>query len=87
MSQYWFLTPAQIKGLSFGARSTYYSCLYLATVTDNRKWDRDIQLFDVVPPSTYYRHKKEILEKTGLDLKDMFPGNQPKLIQNPSLYG
>ncbi|MFL9603548.1 hypothetical protein ACKC5Q_22965, partial [Aeromonas dhakensis] len=87
MSQYWFLSPAQIRSLSFGARSTYYSCLYLATVTDNRRWDRDIQLFDVVPASTYYRHKKEILEKTGLDLKDMFPGNQPKLVQNPSLYG
>lgn len=87
MAAYWFLTPAQIRGLSFGARSTYYSCLYLATVTENRKWDRDIELFDVVPASTYYRHRKEILEKTGLDLKDMFPGSRPKLIDNPKLYG
>lgn len=84
MAAYWYLSSAQIRGLSFGARSTYYSCLYLATVTDNRRYDRDIQLFDVVPASTYYRHRKEILEKTQLDLKDMFPGPKPVLVSNPS---
>lgn len=84
---YWYLTSEQVRELSYGARSTYYSALYLATVTSNRMNDRDIKIHDVVPLSTYYRHRKEIFEKTGLDLKDMFPVSQPKLVQNPKLYG
>lgn len=83
--KYWYLTGRQVKSLSFGARSTYYSALWLAT-SDNRKHDGDIELFDVIPPSTYYRHRKEILEKTGLDLKALFPGPRPVLTQNPNLY-
>lgn len=84
---YWYLTTDQILELSYGARATYYSSLYLATVTNNRLNDRDIKLHDVIPQSTYYRHRKEIFEKTGLDLKDMFPTSQPKLVHNPKLYG
>lgn len=84
---YWYLTSEQVRGLSYGARATYYSALYFATVTSNRLNDRDIKFHDVIPLSTYYRHKKEIFEKTGLDLKDLFPASQPKLVQNPKIYG
>ncbi|MFM5687109.1 hypothetical protein ACET70_20105, partial [Aeromonas caviae] len=74
---YFRLNSEQVKSLSFGARSTYYSALFLAT-SESRLVDRDVQLFDVIPPSTFYRHKKEIFEKTGLDLKDMFPSSSSR---------
>lgn len=70
------LDTGQVKSLSFGARSTYYSALYLAS-SKSRSIDKDIKLFDVVPSSTYYRHRKEIIEKTGLDLNDFFPSSAP----------
>lgn len=75
---YWRLNTEQVKSLSFGARSTYYCALYLAT-SKSRHTDRDIKLFDVIPSSTFYRHRKEILDKTELDLNDMFPASSPKL--------
>lgn len=71
------LHTEQIKSLSFGARSTYYSALFLAT-SKGRLVDREIKLFDVVPSSTFYRHRKEILDKTGLDLNDLFPSSSRK---------
>lgn len=74
---YFRLDSEQVKTLSFGARSTYYSALFLAT-SQSRMPDRDIKLFDVVPSSTFYRHRKEILDKTGLDLNDLFPSSAPR---------
>lgn len=72
------LNTEQVKSLSFGARSTYYCVLSL--VSPNRRFvDSDIKIFDVVPTSTFYRHKKEIFEKTGLDLNKLFPATKPQL--------
>lgn len=79
---YFRLNTDQVKSLSFRARATYYSALFLATNKDmrSRLEDRDITLFDVVPKTTYYRHRKEILEKTGLDLNDLFPASQARYL-------
>jgi len=79
---YFRLDTEQVKSLSFGARSTYYSALFLATNHDmrSRLADKEITLFDVVPKSTFYRHRKEIFEKTGLDLNDLFPASQPRYL-------
>lgn len=75
---YSLLSTEQVKSLSFGARSTYYCALYISS-SKQRLTDRDIKIFDVVPTSTFYRHKKEIFEKTGLDLNDLFPASKPQL--------
>ncbi len=79
---YWRLNTEQIKSLSFGARSTYYCALYLAT-SKSRQTDREIKLFDVIPSSTFYRHRREIVEKTELDLNDFFPSSSPKFTDGP----
>jgi len=76
------LDTEQVKLLTFRARATYYSALFLATNKDmrSRLEDREITLFDVVPRTTYYRHRKEIFEKTGLDLNDLFPASQARYL-------
>lgn len=77
MKGWWLLPTSDIFRLSYGARSTYYVSLYFAEKR-NRMFDADVKIFDVVPSSTFYRHRKEIFDSTGLDLKDMFPLSKPK---------
>lgn len=78
MADFWFLKSDEVKQLSFGARSTYYASMVFSRREQYARWmDGDLKLFDVIPSSTYYRHRAEIFEKTGLDLNDFFPGSKP----------
>ncbi len=79
---YFRLNTEQVKLLTFRARATYYTAQFLATNKDmrSRLEDREITLFDIVPRTTYYRHRKEIFEKTGLDLNDLFPASHARYL-------
>lgn len=75
MANYLYTNHVQV--LTVGARSTYYAVIGLVSSGQRNNFDRDIKIFDVVPSSTYYRHRKEILDKTGLDLNSFFQTSKP----------
>lgn len=74
-----YLYAQHVRLLSTGARSTYYAVIGLTSSGQRNNFDREIKLFDVIPSSTYYRHRKEILDKTGLDLNSLLLPPTPKI--------
>jgi hypothetical protein len=74
MREFWFLKKEAILTLSYGARATY---IVVLSASRHIPFAKGISIFELIPSSTYYRHRKEILGKTGLDLNSFFPAAKP----------
>ncbi|EDL3486711.1 hypothetical protein CRW58_12505 [Salmonella enterica subsp. enterica serovar Newport] len=63
--------------LSHGARATYSVVILLSQHSPLSKFFFGVTIFDIIPPSTYYRHRREIINILGIDLNILFDSQKP----------
>ncbi|HHK8784726.1 TPA: hypothetical protein ACQZCH_002877 [Escherichia coli] len=63
--------------LSHGARATYSVVILLSQRSPLSKFFLGVTIFDIIPPSTYYRHRREIINILDIDLNIFFDGQKP----------
>lgn len=63
--------------LSHGARATYSVVILLSQHSPLSKFFFGVTIFDIIPPSTYYRHRREIINILDIDLNSFFDSQKP----------